>query len=79
MSRSVRKHTIVKYGGNLRASWKSCKQDINRYNRRKSRLSIKKGDEYPYRDMKLCQWDWDFCKWYYNAAALEKYPEVRRK
>lgn len=79
MSRSVRKNPILKYGGDTRESWKECKKMINRYNRRKSKEAIRNNEDIPFKEKKLCFWDWDFCKWYYDAEKLANCPYAIRK
>lgn len=79
MSKSIRKHTILKYGGNPRESWKESKIFANRYNRRVARGILRGGGEYFPKDKKLCVWDWDFCKWYFTSEyAKENYKLIKK-
>lgn len=64
MSRLFRKHSIFKFHSGRNESWKKWKVFVNRYNRRRVRCSLKKGDEFLPIEWRLCHWDWDFVKEY---------------
>lgn len=73
MSRSRRKHSIFKYDTGRRVSWKEWKEFANRYNRRRVRYALRKGDEFLPIEWRLCHWDWDFAKVYIkNPVTLVK-------
>lgn len=77
MSRSVRKHPLYKWTFDVRASWKYSKTELHRYNRRKIRLSLRRGDEYPTEALKLGYWGWDFVK-LYEVFDREEYKFHRK-
>lgn len=79
MSKSIRKHTILKYGGSTRESWKSWKTFANRYNRRIAKSLLRHGEEIFPKAKKLCYWDWDFCKWYFTKNDVQENYKLKRK
>lgn len=79
MSKSIRKHTIFKYGGSTRESWKSWRTFANRYNRRIAKSVLRHGEEHFPMERKLCSWDWDFCKWYFSKEDVQDNYKLKRK
>lgn len=79
MSRSIRKHAILKYGGSPRESWKTWRTLANRYNRRIAKRVLRRGDEDFPKERKLCYWDWDFCKWYFSKQRVQADYKITRK
>ena len=79
MSRSIRKHAILKYGGSPRESWKTWRTLANRYNRRIAKRALRRGDEDFPKERKLCYWDWDFCKWYFSKETVQSNYKIKRK
>lgn len=79
MSRSIRKHTIVKYACDTRWSWKNGRTFVNRYNRRVAKRALHSGEDCLPRAKKLCAWDWDYCKWYISKKEAQKYYKLKRK
>lgn len=77
MSRSVRKHYLLKYGSPPRSSWKSWKVFVNRFNRRKSRFVLKTKEDFLYKDRRLCSWDFEFCKMYISEQYVD-YKIIRK-
>jgi hypothetical protein len=70
MSRSVRRNSKFKFHQGKRTSWKKSKQFVNRYNRRRVRYSLRKGDEFLPIEWRLSRWDWDYCKEYIPLESL---------
>lgn len=79
MSKSIRKHTIFKYGCSTRESWKSWRTFANRYNRRIAKRVLGCGEEHFPKARKLCSWDWDFCKWYFSKNDVQDNYKLKRK
>lgn len=79
MSRSIKKHAILKYGGKPRESWKSWRTLANRYNRRIAKTVLRRGEEDFPKERKLCYWDWDFCKWYFSKETVQSNYKIKRK
>lgn len=79
MSRSVRKHNILKYGCCRREIWRYSKKRINRFNRRNAKMMILAGEDVAIPDTKLCVWDWDYVKTYVPIEWMEQNPELKRK
>ena len=79
MSKSIRKHVHLKYGGSTRESWKDWKSFANRYNRRLVRHILRRGGEVLPKDKRLGAWDFDFCKWYYSKEEVNDNYKLKRK
>ena len=72
MSKSIRKHTILKFGCGPRKSWKKWRTFANKYNRRVAKGILRSGGEYFPKEKKLCAWDWDFHKWYFTKEYAKR-------
>lgn len=79
MSRSMKKHIITKFGCKTRDLWKEFKTSANRYNRRKAKEVIFRGEEILPKARKLCSWDYEFCRWHFTKDDADDNYRLRRK
>lgn len=69
MSRSVRKHPLIKYHDHPRSSWKIGKKMMHRYNRNRCKQALRNGHE-PLPDVCLNYFDWDYIKSYFGVERI---------
>ena len=77
MSRSRRKHRLMKWGGD--SSWSKWKAFVNRYNRNVAKQILRNGGDIFPKDRMLNAWDPEFFKFYYTKEEERKYYKYRRK
>ena len=76
MSRSRRKHRLLKFDG---GSWSIGKAIANRHNRSVAKQILRNGGDIFPKDRMLCAWDSEYFKFYYTKEEERKYYKYRRK